>query len=442
MGPSERAAGVPLRLLIVEDCADDVKLLGYALRSHGYQVAYTAVDTAEAMRCELERQRWDVITSDHSMPNFNAPAALALARQLCPEVPFIIVSGEIDLKLAVALMKAGAQDYVHKSELIRLGPVVDRELRDAKLKRGRKYAEDKLRESQEIFRAIVENVGDLVAVLDTEGRRIYNSPSYQPLFNAEDIKVGSNSFAEIHPEDRERIKAVFRRTVETGMGERAEFRFVLKDGSIRHIESDGRPSHDAQGKVSKVIVVSRDITERKRMETELLQMATTDFLTGLPNRRHFVARLSEELARMQRFHDERAAVLMLDLDHFKKVNDRFGHATGDQWLKYLATLMLGELRKVDTAGRVGGEEFAIMLPGTSATSAKSFAERLRVKVAETRLELEGQSIQLTVSIGVAALNPKDADAGAALLRADQALYRAKESGRNRVEIAAEAAADR
>ena len=428
---------LPLQLLIVDDSADDITLVVRALLSQGYQVAYSAVNNPAVMRAELERQEWDVIISDHSMPNFEAAEALALAKELRPDVPFIIVSGRVDLNLAVALMKSGVQDYVQKSELVRLGPVIERELREAKSSRERKHAEDRLRESQAIFQAIVENVGDLVALLDTEGRRIYNSPSYRPLFSEEDIQIGSSSFMEIHPDDRERIKAVFRRTVATGLGERGEFRFVLKDGRVRHIESEGRAIHDAQGKVSKVLVVSRDITERKRMETELLRLATTDFLTGLPNRRHFLARLEEEHARMQRLEGQRATVLMLDLDHFKRVNDRFGHATGDNCLKHLTALVRGELRKIDTAGRLGGEEFGIILPGADPTSAQVFAERLRLKVADTPFVFKDQVIQLTVSIGVAAMDGKDADAVAVLARADRALYGAKEGGRNRLMAAAE-----
>src|SRR3989304_6823675 len=224
----------PLRLLIVEDSADDKELLLHSLRSQGYQLMSETVDTAMTMRAALERQEWDLITCDHSMPNFGAPAALAIAKELRPEVPFIIVSGEIDLNLAVALIKLGAQDYVQKSELIRLGPVIERELRDVQLTRQRKLAEDRLHESQELFRAIVANVGDLVAVLDTDGRRIYNSPSYRPLFREKDIRPGSTSFLEVHPEDRERIKEIFRRTVVTGAGESARLRFVLKDGGTPH----------------------------------------------------------------------------------------------------------------------------------------------------------------------------------------------------------------
>ena len=424
----------PLRLLIVEDSADDKELLLRSLRSQGYQVMSAAVDAPVAMRAALERQEWDLITCDHSLPNFGAPAALAIAKELRPDVPFIIVSGEIDLNLAVALIKLGAQDYVQKSELIRLGPVIERELRDARLTRQRKLAEDRLHESQELFQAIVENVGDLVAVLDTDGRRIYNNPSYRPLFREKDIRPGSGSFLEIHLEDRERIKEVFRRTVATGVGERAEFRFVLKDGSIRHMESDGRAIRGADGAVSKVVVVSRDITELKHLEAELREMAATDFLTGLANRRHFLARLEQELARIQRLEKHRASVLMLDSDHFKRVNDTFGHATGDKVLRHLAVLMQKGLRKVDIAGRVGGEEFAIILPGADLPAAEVFAERLRKKVAGTPMAQEDRAIPLTVSIGVTGMKASDTSADDALVRADRALYRAKECGRNKVTV--------
>lgn len=300
--------------------------------------------------------------------------------------------------------------------------------------RQRKLAEDKLRESQELFRAIVENVGDLVAVLDTDGRRIYNSPSYRPLFREKDIRQGSNSFLEVHPEDRERIKEIFRRTVATGVGERAEFQFVLKDGSIRHMESDGRAIRGADGKVSKVVVVSRDITVLKNLEAKLREMVATDFLTGLANRRHFFARLEQELSRIHRLDGHCASVLMLDSDHFKKVNDTFGHATGDNVLRHLAVLMRNELRKIDTVGRVGGEEFAVILPGADLTAAEVFAERLRKKVAGTPMAHDDIVVPLTVSIGVTGMKASDASADDALVRADRALFRAKECGRNKVAI--------
>ncbi len=184
----------------------------------------------------------------------------------------------------------------------------------------------------------------------------------------------------------------------------------------------------------------RDITERKRAEAELREMATTDFLTGLANRRHFIESMTQEQARLQRLDKHQAAVLMLDLDHFKHVNDTHGHATGDALLKHVACVMRDSLRKIDTVGRVGGEEFAIILPGADVDEARVYAERLRQKVEAAPLALEDLVIPVTVSIGIAVMKASDAGADAALIRADQALYRAKSNGRNRVEMAREAQA--
>ncbi len=425
-----------LRLLIVETSVADADSLLQVLRSQGFDAAATVVSTPTAMREALAAADFKAIICCHPVAGCPAATALALAQELRPDLPFIVLARESNLDLAVGLMKLGAHDYLPADELLRLGSALERELRDAAVRRRQKIIENHLHESHELFRAIVENVGDLVAVLDTEGRRVYNSPSYWPLFNERDIRRGSNSFAEIHPDDRERIRAIFRRTVETGIGECAEFRFVLKDGSIRFMESDGRAIRDADGRVAKVVVVSRDITEQKRLEAELREMAATDMLTGLPNRRHFIGQLEQETARVHRDAGHSASVLMIDIDHFKNVNDSCGHVAGDQVLRHLSTAMRQELRRIDTLGRLGGEEFAIILPGAGLADAELFADRLRRKVAETAATHEDHELPVTISIGVSEIRAEDACADDVLGRADRALYRAKAGGRNRVVIEA------
>lgn len=423
-----------LKLLLATDSEVDVGLLLHALRDLCFRVKHAVVDTPADMRIALQECEWDLITCNYSMGQLTASAALALAKELCPQVPLVILAREIDLNVAVSLLKAGARDVIKMDELARLAPVIERELRDSTRRRERERSWNQLIESQALFRAIVENVGDLVAVLDTDGRRIYNSPSYGPLFRQEDIRVGSNSFLEVHVEDRQRIREIFNRTVSTGNGQRAEFRFVLKDGSIRHMQSDGRAIRALDGKVSKVVVVSRDITALKRLEIELREIAATDSLTGLPSRRHFLSRLEQESARIRRHQGHRAAVLMLDCDRFKMVNDEYGHAAGDQVLKHLASLVTHELRKFDIAGRLGGEEFAIILSGADLASAEAFAERLRKKVATTPKTHGEKVLRITISMGVASMGAADVRGEDALSRADRALYRAKERGRDQVAV--------
>lgn len=177
-----------------------------------------------------------------------------------------------------------------------------------------------------------------------------------------------------------------------------------------------------------------DLAEKKRLEAELVALANTDSLTGLENRRSFLARLGHEHERLKRFDILHASVLMLDLDHFKLINDSFGHAGGDAVLRHVAALMREGLRKIDACGRLGGEEFSILLVGSDTDAALVFAERLRSKIADTPCQYQGLSIAVHVSIGIAALCRTDAQAGDALGRADRALYRAKALGRNRCEL--------
>ncbi|MDQ1920117.1 CHASE domain-containing protein [Massilia pseudoviolaceinigra] len=208
--------------------------------------------------------------------------------------------------------------------------------------------------------------------------------------------------------------------------------FLRVDGVARHHELTllVMPGH-AQS-LDFVIASTVDITERKRIDDELQALASTDFLTGLPNRRVFMARLDDQFARLQRSVDECASVLMLDIDHFKRVNDAFGHAVGDAVLRHMAALMRSGQRKIDTLGRVGGEEFAVLLPGTTGPAAQQYAERLRQSVADSPLDGDGRVITITVSIGIATIEAGDTGPDAAMIRADKALYQAKAGGRNRV----------
>jgi len=181
----------------------------------------------------------------------------------------------------------------------------------------------------------------------------------------------------------------------------------------------------------------RNISEHKNLEKSLESLAMTDVLTGVANRRAFDELLAREYERLARYQHRPAAVLMLDLDHFKKINDTYGHSAGDAMLRHFSHVLQRELRKVDTLARVGGEEFAILLPETDFEGAMQFAERLRRAVASSSLMFGGKRLHITTCIGVAPLTVEDITPHAALERADDALYRAKEAVRDRVAIAAE-----
>jgi diguanylate cyclase (GGDEF)-like protein/PAS domain S-box-containing protein len=308
----------------------------------------------------------------------------------------------------------------------------------------RKLAEAALYEQEAFFRTISENVEDYIAVLDLDGKRIYNNPSYANLFGDINAIKGSDCFAEIHPDDRDHIKEKFQETVQKGIGHRAEYRFSFPGGSVRNMESRGWLIKDAQGKPLRVIVLSHDITERKISESNIHDLAFHDALTQLPNRRLLDDRLEHAIATSKR-SGHFGAVMFLDLDNFKPLNDRHGHKAGDLLLIEVARRLEGCMREVDTVARFGGDEFVVVVSELDGTEneckeqALNLAEKIRTALAGTYWlgsNISGTSKMIihnniAVSIGVA-LFKNNSDAEKILKYADKAMYRAKETGRNKI----------
>lgn len=238
------------------------------------------------------------------------------------------------------------------------------------------------------------------------------------------------AFAAAHPDDLESLIRSSQEAAVSLKPFRWDGRFIIRgETHWVHIASDPTSQPDGGSLWSGVV---SDITERKQLEDELKRQARIDLLTGLNNRRHFFELAEQELARAKRYGAP-LPVLMLDVDHFKLVNDTYGHHVGDMALQKLSEVCVHTLRGIDIVGRLGGEEFAILLPETKGEQALEVAERLRLAVAGATIPLEqGGSIHLTVSIGVASPVATDARIDDVLKRADAALYAAKNAGRNRV----------
>jgi diguanylate cyclase (GGDEF)-like protein/PAS domain S-box-containing protein len=282
----------------------------------------------------------------------------------------------------------------------------------------------------------LEAVSHGIVITNTESRIEWVNPAFE--------KLTGYSFAEaIGQKPKNLVKSGLQKetfyhnmweTILAGKTWCGELINRRKNGQLYHEELTIAPVKDENGVISHFVGVKHDISERKSMQEQLWTMATCDFLTGLINRRYFMIKLEEEFNRVQRSHDYQVAVLMLDLDYFKRVNDSYGHAKGDALLKHFAAIVRNNLRKTDTAGRLGGEEFAIFLPDTAISAAHIFAERLCQQVCESPLAFDSVTVNITVSIGIAVIEVTDFSCDAALIRADNALYKAKAAGRNRVEI--------
>lgn len=309
------------------------------------------------------------------------------------------------------------------------------------------------------YRFIVENSADIIWQMDSDLRFTFVSGSVERHvgFTAEEL-IGKPMSALFTPAS---LSQVMRgRDQQNGGGGRAdaflfEVEMLRKDGGIAHMEVNSRPVRDQTGNIVGYFGITRDITERKRVQNELVlanallqeklqqiqdlesqlrEQAVRDGLTGLYNRRHFDETLNREIARADRTKQP-LSVIMIDIDYFKSVNDTYGHPAGDEVLRNLARMLLRDTRGQDVVCRYGGEEFVALLPGSRIETAAARAEQWRTAFAAATIPFEtGQAVNCTISLGVAVF-PDNADTGAELLqRADLALYRAKQGGRNRVVV--------
>jgi PAS domain S-box-containing protein len=207
-------------------------------------------------------------------------------------------------------------------------------------------------ERDQLFQLITENAADMIAVVDNDGNRLYNSPAYHKVlgYSADELSGGS-PFDQIHPSDRERVLQAAAKARRTGQGQRLEYRMRHKDQSWRILESTASPIRGTQQEIQGLVIVNRDITERKHAEEMLEHNAFYDGLTDLPNRTLFADRLQHALMRARRHSDYKFAVLFVDIDEFKVLNDSLGHSAGDELLVQVAKRLTTNFRDTDTLAR-------------------------------------------------------------------------------------------
>jgi diguanylate cyclase (GGDEF)-like protein/PAS domain S-box-containing protein len=423
----------PLRVLLVEDTPDDAVLLMRALAKGGFAPEHVRVDTADAMREALAAGAWDIVISDYSLPEFSAFQALEMAKRRDPDLPFIIVSGNIGEDVAVGAMRAGAQDYLLKHNLTRLVPAINREIVEAAVRRSQRDAENRLRRQRERMNGILDSLGDIVwsvslpdfrvEHLNQAAELILGHPAEQLMRN---LKFWLRQV--VHPGDRDRMRDYLRSTLNSGFNS-AEYRIVRPDGEVRWLFDRARLIADEDGRPLRIDGVASDITRHKESQELLYRAAHHDTLTGLPNRKLMQERLRQGLAR----HDRGGgalALMLIDIDRFKTINDSLGHKAGDGMLCQVAERIAGCLREGDTVARLGGDEFVVVLPDVAdEAGAAAVAQKLTAALAPP-MRVDGHTIHCTASFGIA-LYPRDGDGAESLMKnADTAMYAAKRAGRN------------
>ena len=421
-----------LKILILEDSATDAELMERALRDSGISFSSVRAETQQSFEAALNDFHPDLILSDYSLPAYNGRAALEFVKTISPETPVIMVTGALGEEAAVELLKAGAKDYLLKERIARLPFAIESVLADAKNAKARRESERLLHESEARFRNVLEHAPSGIAVTALDGRFVEVNHSFCKLLGYTREELLQRSFIDVtHPDDREKTRDRAKQLLDGEItSSQLEKLCVGKDGQPVWVQATVSLLRDESGAPLNFIGQIEDIAERKQCQDEIRQLAYYDVLTGLPNRRLLLDRLNQALAQAQR-HQRSLAVMFLDLDRFKDVNDTLGHDVGDELLKVVAERLELCVRGGDTVSRQGGDEFVIILSEIARQQDAALVAEKILELLSNPITIQGHKLKITTSIGVAIYTVDSADDAIKLMKkADVAMYQAKEGGRN------------
>jgi diguanylate cyclase (GGDEF)-like protein/PAS domain S-box-containing protein len=419
------------RLLLIEDNPADARLLREMLDDPDWRHSQlTHIDCLGEAAPYLEQNAADLILLDLGLHDVQGLAAVQRAHALAPRIPLVVLTGSDDESLAVQALKEGAQDYLVKGQLD--ARALQRSLRYAI---ERKNMEEDLFAEKERAQVTLNSIADAVICTDLGGNITFLNQVAERLTGWPWREAAGRPAVEVF----RTIDAGSRRTarnplaVEGGPDPAAPLApnavLIRRDGSEIPIEDSVAPIHDREGRTAGAVVVFRDASAARAMARQIAHSAEHDFLTGLPNRMLLNDRIRQAIAAAPR-HMKKVALLFLDLDGFKHINDSLGHAAGDQLLQSIARRLVDCVRGSDTVSRQGGDEFVILLPEVEqAEDAAITARRLLQAVAEPQ-SAGMNELHVTASIGVSVYPDDGADAQTLIQNADTAMYQAKETGRH------------
>jgi multidomain signaling protein FimX len=406
-----------LRLLIVDDSPDDTELAVATLRKAGYMIKNQRVQDLASMQMALDKGAWDVVLSEYTLPHFGAQLALDLVKRAHLDIPFIVVTRNIRDPDLIKIMRNGAHDVVLKSQPARLAPAVERELHVAEERRKYQKMSLALNEVENKNRVIIEGSREAICYCQ-DGMHIDANKAFLEMYGYQDLSEleGIPFLNLIDKTDHARFKDCLRKLNSPHPPAPQEFLAARKDGQHFHAEV-AISSIVLNGENCAQFVVI-DVSKRKAVENRLQYLNQHDPLTGLFNRHHFTQELTKILEKVKKDNSQ-CALLYLDLNELKEINDTLGHAAGDRLLLKIARLFRDKLGESASLARFSGDEFTALLHGMSDSQIKQAVTTLLSALKETTFSESGKTFRCDGTIGVVLIDTNSESAQAVLNKAYQ-----------------------
>ena len=418
-------------LLLIEDNSDDATLVQIALSNTRF--GPFKIEWVKNLSDGLERLRKggiEAVLTDLSLPDTQGIDTLDRLMLAAPHVPILVLSGAEDEDIASQTVQHGAQDYFPKSHLD--GHTLSRALRNMI---DRKKAEDALFIEKERAQVTLNSIGDAVLCTDSSGNITYLNIVAEKMTGWLREEASGRPLAEVF----QIIDGVTRQPAQNPMdmavaqnktvGLTANCILIRRDGHESAIEDSAAPIHDRGGHGTGAVIVFHDVSAARSMSLQMTHSANHDFLTDLPNRMLLNDRLTQAIALACRYR-HKLAVLFLDLDSFKHINDSLGHAIGDKLLKAMGERLLATVRKSDTVSRQGGDEFVVVLSPIVRSEDAALSVTKIIAAVIAPYSIDQHDLHVSVSVGISIYPDDGADAEALIQNADNAMYHAKEQGSN------------
>ena len=417
----QEGRSLALRVLFVHSDPAHVEQCVKELRKIHVRVSADVVQTQTQFSERINSKYYDVALVEYPTPNWHGSQVLDILRLTNIDIPCIFLTETQQLEIMAELMTEGAADCVSMDFVGHLAIAIRRALNENNLRKERDQTEKKLRHSEARYRALVGNLTYGMCRCNDKGVFLNVNQALVTMlgYNSADELLGANHAADVLSDPAKRAQLLGHSSGQVGR-DSLEIDWKRQDGTTLKVRLSGREvSND--GEVDSYEIIVEDVTQQRKLEDHLRQQAAKDPLTGLSNYKHLVETVDTEIKRSERTTRE-FALLFLDLDGLKHINDRFGHVVGSQALRRVADVLCICSRNLDTAARFGGDEFALVMPETGKAQANVVARRVCANLAN-----DGKHPQLSVSVGVS-IYPKDGETVETLLgAADSALYLVKMS---------------